>query len=160
MHNLCFLCDDMGKENRLLENFVTVTKRLPLKARCVVVISLVVVVFELISGIMDMNVESPGMRNLHGKVLTGKSRERKDIPLDIALTNHANNSSKYSWKRVRNTWKFVRTNNNAAVVNIERQSSEQLSQEESIGHLTYGKHISNNSTADAQNITSIFQTAS
>lgn len=77
----------MSKDETLLDNFVTVTKRLPLKARFVVGLCMVVVVFELISGVAELNDDnySTGrLRNtrLHG---VGKIRERKETNPDLSI---------------------------------------------------------------------------
>lgn len=71
----------MPKDDTLVDNFVTVTKRLPLKARFLVALCMVVVVFELISGVVELNSDnysSMGLRNKHPHSL-GKVRERKEI---------------------------------------------------------------------------------
>jgi len=72
----------MPKDDTLLENFVTVTKRLPLKARFLVGICLIVVVFELISGVVELNEDNEyatgRLRNKRPQDIA-KIRERKEI---------------------------------------------------------------------------------
>lgn len=76
----------MVKEGTIVHNFVTVTKRLPLKARCVVALSLVIVIFELVSGLIELNSESVGNPKIANRVKpsleVGKIRERKEIKLE------------------------------------------------------------------------------
>lgn len=76
----------MPKDVTLVDNFVTVTKRLPLKARCLVAVSLIVVIYELVSGITQLNREPNNIHKITSNekesVDVGKVRERKDVKLD------------------------------------------------------------------------------
>ena len=84
----------MSKDHdTLLNNFVTVTKRLPLKARFLVGVCMVVVVFELISGVVELNGDDYSsdhhLRNNRRPSEVGKVRERKEINLEaIGVHDH------------------------------------------------------------------------
>lgn len=71
----------MVKEDTLVDSFVTVTKRIPLKARFLVAICMIVVLFELVSGVIELNSGSYETGNLIHKRTShvSKSRERKEI---------------------------------------------------------------------------------
>jgi len=88
----------MVKDDTLFDSFVTVTKRLPLRARFVVAICMLVVVYELISGFVELNDDTyyPGRLRNKRPSEVGKIRERKEInPESVwerveetATTNH------------------------------------------------------------------------
>ena len=77
----------MTKDETLLDNFVTVTKRLPLKARFLVGVCMVVVVFELISGVVELNDDNYSTGRLRNTRLhdIGKIRERKEANPDSSI---------------------------------------------------------------------------
>jgi len=77
----------MSKDETLLDNFVTVTKRLPLKARFLVGVCMVVVVFELISGVVELNGDNYSTGRLRNTRPhdTGKIRERKEANPDSSV---------------------------------------------------------------------------
>jgi len=68
-------------QESLIENFLTVTKRLPLKARVVLLVSLLVVAFELISGVLELR----HAQSISSKILPitwgvkTKSRELREV---------------------------------------------------------------------------------
>ena len=96
----------MSKDGSLLDNFVTVTKRLPLKARFLVGLCMVVVVFELISGVVELNGDNYSTGRLRNTRPhdTGKLRERKETnpnKEDIDLEKFVN-SPKASKDKIEN----------------------------------------------------------
>ena len=80
----------MSKDDTLLDNFVTVTKRLPLKARFLVGVCMVVVVFELISGMVELNGDNYSTGRLRNSRPheVGKIRERKEVNPEAMLDRH------------------------------------------------------------------------
>ncbi|XP_057289353.1 uncharacterized protein LOC130612081 [Hydractinia symbiolongicarpus] len=72
----------MGRDETLLNNFVTVTKRMPLKARVVLALSIAIVIIELASGIIgsEHNLNPKIALNTNSDI--GKFRERKEVRKD------------------------------------------------------------------------------
>lgn len=72
----------MGRDETLLNNFVTITKRMPLKARVVLALSIAIVIIELASGIIgsEHNLNPKIALNTNSDI--GKLRERKEVRKD------------------------------------------------------------------------------
>ena len=83
----------MAKEERLINTFSIIMKRMPWKARFILVLSLIIVVGELISIYLEVDVRKVYKKNINMLASNelvqpdnGKNRERKDIGIE---TTHA-----------------------------------------------------------------------
>ena len=72
----------------IMDNFLTTTKRLPLKARLVLTICLIIVVVELVSSLLEFTnykAENENLSNFSKLRAIKKIRERKEINEDLVL---------------------------------------------------------------------------